>query len=167
MRDEMSVVREYMSRPPIEIERLIGDLGIAYFEEYLPENHSGRIETDGDFYTIYVNANDGPQRRRFTAAHELAHYLLHRDLLDKEGGLNRHVDVLYERVGGGNPASPFTPQHEVQANRFAAELLMPAALVRSRYDRNNDNVREMAVLFRVSQAAMKIRLQSMGLRAPD
>jgi Zn-dependent peptidase ImmA (M78 family) len=167
MRDEMAVVRSYMSRPPVNVESLITELGIALIVEKLPENHSGRIETDGDFYTIYINANDGRQRQRFTAAHELAHYLLHRDLLEERGGLNRHIDVLYMGGGKFNPSRPFSPQHEIQANRYAAEILMPSALVREKYDSERDNVYELAELFGVSQPAMKIRLQSMGLRAPD
>lgn len=166
MTDEMSIVRDFCGRPPVDVEGAIRALGIAFVVEKMPPNHSGRIEFDGLFYTIYVNATDGPQRRRFTAAHELSHYLLHRDLLDDVGGLNRHVDVLYGQRND-NPSQPFSPQHEVQANRYAAEILMPARLVRSRYDDRTDNVRDLAQEFDVSQAAMKIRLQALGLRAPD
>ena len=36
---------------------------------------------DGDGYRIVVNSGHNRVRRRFTAAHELGHYVYHRDLI--------------------------------------------------------------------------------------
>jgi Zn-dependent peptidase ImmA (M78 family) len=157
----MDLVRELGREIPVNLPRIIRALGIRYDERFMPADESGRIERDDDGYMIVVNATEGEQRRRFTAAHELAHYLLHRDLLHREG----HLDRLFGPPGT-NPSSPFTPRHEVQANRLAADLLMPADAVRA-YEEMGLEVGEMARRFGVSPAAMRIRLQSLGLLAPE
>lgn len=161
--DEMQIVRRYRERVPVDIIGLIRELGIEYREEPMEAGASGRIDFDGFLCTITVNANEGPQRKRFTAAHELGHYLMHRDLIENRG----HLDRLFGPPGLDNPEAPLSPRHEVQANQFAADLLMPGHVIRQRYDLDQDNVRQLADLMRVSPAAMKIRLQSLGLRAPE
>jgi Zn-dependent peptidase ImmA (M78 family) len=110
---------------------------------------------------ITVDAHEAPQRKRFTAAHELAHYLMHRDML--ANGQNLHRDNLFGDAARWNDAAPFSPQHEVEANRFAAEMLMPRAQVRRWHSEFRGNVSELARKFNVSQAAMKIRLKNLGL----
>ena len=82
---------------------------------------SGFTEYDGWTCTIAVNSKDGPQRRRFTAAHELGHFVLHRDLLKE----HRHLDRLFDEAARRNPSKPLVYSHELQANQFAARLLMP------------------------------------------
>lgn len=162
--NEMDTVRAFRENIPVDVKGLIQALGIEYKEVPMPSDQSGRIDCeadwDDDVYRITVNATEGGQRRRFTAAHELGHYLLHRDLLG-EGG---HLDRLYSDPVD-NPYAPFSPSHEVQANQFAAELLMPAGRIREMYDQTNDNVIALANAFNVSPAAMRIRLKTLGLRA--
>ncbi len=86
---------------------------------------------------ILVRADDPLPRRRFTAAHELGHYLLHflprldaeRDaepqILQQDG-----VETVRE-----DEELPL-PEMERQANQFAAELLMPEAICRAACDRH-------------------------------
>lgn len=160
MRDDMSIVKDYAQRLPVDIVGLIRELGIDYSEVDMGPHSSGRIDIDEPYCLITVNSTEGPQRRRFTAAHELGHYLLHRDLMDGKG----HLDRLYSEGGNDNPYEPLSPAHEVQANQFAASLLMPAATLRDLYDPQIDNVRDLAELCSVSMAAMRIRLKSIGVR---
>lgn len=160
MQDEMAIVKRHASRLPVNVVELIEDLGIEYIEEDMGCESSGRIDFNEPFCTITVNGAEGPQRRRFTAAHELGHYLLHRDLMEGQG----HLDRLYSEGGRDNPYAPLSPTHEVEANKFAAALLMPAGPLRRRYDPDADNVDELADLCGVSKAAMKIRLKSIGVR---
>jgi hypothetical protein len=87
---------------------------------------------------ILVNAGDQLPRRRFTAAHELGHYLLHflprlqaaRDvetyLLQDDSG-----DTVREEERSTSDKALSLPEMERQANRFAAELLMPEAVCRA------------------------------------
>ncbi|NRB01697.1 MAG: ImmA/IrrE family metallo-endopeptidase [Rhodobacteraceae bacterium] len=160
MIDEMSVVRDYASRLPVDVIGIFDALRIEYIEEPMPDEQSGRIFYEDPFCTVTVNANEGPQRKRFTAAHELGHYLLHRDLLDGK----KHLDRLFSSGGNDNPYGPLSPYHEVQANKFAADLLMPAGPLRAHFSPSADNVQELADLCGVSKAAMKIRLNSLGIR---
>ncbi len=86
---------------------------------------------------ILVRADDPLPRRRFTAAHELGHYLLHflprlqaaRDpethLMQADGD-----ETVREEEKGIEENALSLPEMERQANRFAAELLMPEAVCR-------------------------------------
>lgn len=161
MVDELEVVKRFAARLPVDVVGIIEALGISYQEYPMETGSSGRIEYDEPFCTISVNRSEGPQRRRFTAAHELGHYLLHRDLLDGRG----HLDRLYSEGGSANPFEPLAPSHEVQANKFAAALLMPSGFLRDNYDADADNVPELAAKCDVSVSAMKIRLKSLGIRS--
>lgn len=163
MTDEMYIVDDYMRGPfPVNVKSLILELGVNYREEPMMEGDSGRIDYDesAEEYTIYINTYESPQRKRFTAAHELGHYLLHRDLIDERG----HLDRLFDHESYRNPDTPLTHGHEVQANQFAANLLMPAVAIKEKYDATRDNVGELAHTFAVSAKALKIRLKTLGLR---
>jgi Zn-dependent peptidase ImmA (M78 family) len=74
---------------------------------------------------IFVNASDIVVRQRFTAAHELGHFVLHRDEM---GGLLSRADTT-ETIELTQSESDL---HELEANQFAAELLMPEAVIRAR-----------------------------------
>lgn len=156
------LLREFMNQPGGDIVWLIRALGVNYDEKSLPAGQSGYIEYDGTGYNIVVNSTENPRRRRFTAAHELSHYLLHRDLLDDKGKLNRHVDVLFGEGAATNPPDPLTSAHETQANRYAAKLLIPEHLVKTKFEELEQDVAALARLFDVSQPAMKIRLETLG-----
>ena len=105
---------------------------------------------------ILVEANDSIARRRFSAAHELGHYLLHfLPLLEQDHRLSSDALVLSEGLSYSGSAEeegniPFgqpqierysspeqrefsfdIQQMEREANQFAAELLMPAASCRA------------------------------------
>ena len=163
--DSLELEHAFTSLPGGDITVLIRALGIGYAEKPLPAGQSGYIEYDDAGYNILVNSDENPRRRRFTAAHELSHYLLHRDLLDDKGKLNRHVDVLFGPGAGSNPPDPLTAFHEAQANRYAAKLLIPERLVRVKYRALNGDIAELARLFDVSRPAMEIRLKTLGLIA--
>jgi Zn-dependent peptidase ImmA (M78 family) len=146
---------------PVDLTAMFADLGIVYNEQPIWSGESGWIERDGDQYRVVVNSDEPEQRRRFTAAHELAHYLLHRDLMDHGSRMNRHTDRLYDLNGEAHD-TVFKPHHEVQANRLAAQIVMPAPLVRQKHEQGMGSA-ELASEFRVSKAAMDIRLQTLGL----
>lgn len=78
---------------------------------------------------LFVRRGDPVTRRRFTAAHELGHYRLHlAPELDRRGPDDAgmvEVDPDVSEADGTSLAAM-----ERQANRFAAELLMPEAICR-------------------------------------
>lgn len=151
-----------MAEPGGNIFGLIRGLGITLEEDPALGSVSGQIECVDGAFKISINAFENPRRQKFTAAHELGHFMLHRDLLCKRGNLKRHTDILFSGPGK-NEVAPFSQQEEVEANKYAAMLLMPASLVRKYHSELNGSVVELARRFDVSTQAMKIRLSSLGL----
>lgn len=74
---------------------------------------------------VLVNAHDILTRRRFTLAHELGHFLLHRPV--NQRGILRY-DLSVEK--GGDLSKKDLEQIEAEAHAFAADLLMPEPWVR-------------------------------------
>lgn len=127
---------------------------------------------------ILVNADDPLPRRRFTAAHELGHYLLHflprlEAAHDVETYLvqdDRGETVCEEEKRDGDKSLSL-PEMERQANRFAAELLMPEAVCRTATDLYAARFRTPARFLEhhlardmlVSREAMRWRLRGLGL----
>ncbi len=99
--------------------------------------------------TIHYNPSEPYVRQRFTVAHELGHHFMNHGERPRDG-------VAQFNMYNFDPV-------EVQANRFAAELLMPAATVEF-FARNNttNSVAYMAKQFYVSEVAMTNRLKNLG-----
>lgn len=111
---------------------------------------SGHYRYRDGFPLITYNPNEAPVRQRFTLAHEIGHHV--------------HGDIDAPRDTSEQFNSRSRDPREVAANRFAAALLMPAALVKHlvREKRIADLAR-LAKSFGVSTAAMEFRLKDIGL----
>lgn len=151
---------------PINIIQIAADNGIKVFTSVMNENTSGMIlispTTINNYGTnklILVNYNDCDARQRFSIAHELAHYFLH------------YKDTTYFANRSINGVSS---KEEKEADRFAAELLMPTKLVRQEFYNYKNNcsskniTRDMIInniknKFLVSYDASRIRLERLGL----
>jgi hypothetical protein len=106
---------------------------------------------------IWVNAGearDWPPRRRFTIAHELGHWDLHR----------HHERPVFCRsnVIEPDPAAQRSelPPHEEEANAFGAAVLMPAHLIQEQYVRCDRDFLRLCRTFGASGAAMGRRLHA-------
>jgi len=151
--------------PPIDVEAIARGLKLKVIKEDLGQGVSGLLVSDGLSAYICVQQLDAPVRQRFTIAHELGHYILRHHVGTGENVL---VDrgVMGER---GALASQGIDPKEIQANQFAACLLMPSRLVRQEVERfgttplSDANVSELAKTFKVSEQAMTIRLTKLGL----
>lgn len=151
---EREIVDQFLNEAPVRLSALAGALGLRVISAPLPSGISGEIRPDPSTpsgFSIRVNKNDPARRQRFTVAHEIGHYLLHRDAI----GDGITDDVLYR--------SSLSDSREAQANRLAADLLMPDRLValwKARATEIGDEniVSFLADKFNVSTAAMKIRL---------
>lgn len=133
---------------PDKIINKIDDIELIY--ESMPDNMSGKINYDfsKNKYIIAVNKNHHPNRQRFTVAHELGHYILNHG--NKEDTLYRDKDGMYE-------------PDEIEANEFAAELLMPSGVLRHLIlEQGIANVTTLAQKFWVSEQAMLFRLKNLG-----
>jgi Zn-dependent peptidase ImmA (M78 family) len=138
-----------MSAIPVKVGELARALGLEVVVAPLPLNISGSIEPRGESFVIKVNRYEAKSRQRFTIAHEIAHYLLHRDRIS--GGL---VDsVLYR--------SKLASRLETEANRLAADIIMPRDAIGeilSDSMSSEDNIDRLAERFNVSRQAAEIRL---------
>ena len=153
---------------PVNIEQMIRDSGLQLEKSAeLQEGIAGELrKNQDDTYTVSVNSQDHYYRRRFTMAHELGHYYLHRSLI----GDGVDDSVKYRSTVGGNFYNTNIAQkHEREANFFAAFVLMPEELLKESVDAlsgqpiDTSVIREMAIKFQVSPEAMKIRLSSLRL----
>lgn len=147
---------------PIDIVKVCRRLGLAYQEEALPADTSGIAISDGTTKAVVVNSGQGEKRKRFTAAHEIGHLLLHKHMsvnVDQESPVALFRD--------SNSAKGFDWK-EMEANRFAASLLMPEDVVIGKfYGCSNGFLTEEQVIgmaddFNVSTQAMYIRLSQLG-----
>lgn len=86
---------------------------------------AGFLYVTGGDGIVFVNESDPVGRQRFTAAHEFGHFVLHQGEM---GGAATFADTR-ETVELTDDESD---RHEREANRFAAELLMPADACRVR-----------------------------------
>jgi hypothetical protein len=107
---------------------------------------------------IWVNAEEArqwPSRRRFTIAHELGHWRLHRDA-DERAVFCRSGSIEPD-VAGRRESLPPT---EDEANLFAAATLMPARLIQEQYIRCDRDFFRLCEKFGASGAAMGRRLHA-------
>jgi Zn-dependent peptidase ImmA (M78 family) len=138
---------------PIDPVRVAQTLGVKVLDAPLNDDVSGALvkEKNAD-PSILLNASDSKNRKRFTCAHELGHFIRRADEPEKY----EYVDYRDERSSTG------TVEEERFANGFAANLLMPELLVKSFHDQKLPDFR-MARMFGVSQEAMHFRLKNLGL----
>ena len=152
--NEAETVRRFTSNFPVKVGELAQELGLNVIRTPLNPNISGLIKPSEEAragFEIRVNKYESSERQRFTVAHEIAHYLLHRD--DIGAGV---VDSIMYR-------SSLTSRKEVEANRLAADIVMPAKAVSRELERlggkkTEETAEELAIKFRVSIPAMKVRL---------
>jgi len=102
---------------------------------------------------IRVNADEPPERRRFTVAHEIAHWVVH---CSEE---RERAPIMCRLVAEEGAAD----RREREANVFAADLLMPEDAVRHRFDLLGPHAEPLAHEFGVSLDAMRWRLYNLEL----
>jgi len=145
-----AVLSRFQQTAPVNVIGFAGALGINVWELQLPENISGKIWKDPDNggssgFSIGVNRSESFVRKRFTVAHECAHFLLHRNRITNE----LIDDAMYRGLGG---------REEAQANKLAADILMPYPLIQKLMASGITDVDELAKALQVSGPAMRIRI---------
>lgn len=149
--DVLTAIRKHQQTWPVDVLLIARDLKIKVFKSTGEASLSGKIVRDTQYggdsgYAIFVNATHNNLRQRFTIAHEIAHFILHKDLI----GDGLVDDALY-RSGLSN-------KEEVAANKLAADILMPWHLINTAMSQGYNTVSALADIFVVSESAMAIRL---------
>lgn len=146
------LIESYQRSAPVDLRGLAAALGLKVKAATLSPGISGEIRPDGEGgYIVRVNRHDSKGRQRFTVAHEIAHLLLHRELI----GSGISDDALYR--------SSLSDAIEAEANRLASDIVMPSELVSNAVRVAQgigvpDICSQLAETFEVSAAAMNIKL---------
>jgi len=139
---------------PIDPVRISKSLDVKVLDVYLNRDVSGAlVKKKGQDPSILLNAEDSRNRKRFTCAHELGHYIRRAARPEQQ---YEYVDYRDQRSSTG------TDEEERYANSFAASLLMPEVAVKAMHDQEMASFR-MAKIFGVSPESMQYRLDNLGL----
>lgn len=152
--------------PAIRLERITDylNLEVRNVPPTEPDISGCLIRKDGRGI-IGVNPDQSPTRRRFTIAHEIGHWLLHK-------GEEIHVDRTQSfqvNFRDSKSAVALYPD-EIEANFFAAELLMPTEFITQDFqgyidlfEEDNGVLKALADKYGVSAQALTYRLINLGL----
>ena len=142
----------------------------------LPAAHVSGLLLPGprEIWVDEEESRRAPVRRRFTIGHELGHWVLHCDLgLDPTAAVQCRTESLTEEgaveedAGRQHFARPARyPMTEIEANQFAAAMLMPRALVEKEHAWQDGNLWRLSQAFGVSTVAMKRRLWFLEATSP-
>lgn len=146
----------------IDIVQLANYCGVRVVGKDLSNDESAYISynEENDEFTIYVNANHSKERQRFSIAHELAHYIEHKDKIKELKQVDREGIHSLSR------------DEEEKADSIAADILMPESVfkesllklgIKEKIDIITENiVNSLAKEFNVSFVASILRIRSLG-----
>lgn len=138
---------------PLDISALMQLLGIdVIYSDTLDSKVSGSLKIEGDRWVCTVNKAHHHTRQRFTLAHELAHYILHRN------EHNEFIDHTYFRTTDSSNTMEF------EANEFAGSLLMPEESFRHFVKNVSHNIDMISEYFGVSPIAVRVRAKQLGFK---
>lgn len=143
---------------PVDPSRVAELLGIQPQKLMLDPNVDGLLVKDksGEPFKAVSDAYASPQRQRFTTAHEIGHWV--------HKYQNTPDDAVLGRVESrDDTSSKGIDPEEIWADRFAAALLMPAAIVRRHWGEGRTRD-ELAEMFGVSRRSMDVRIATLGLQ---
>lgn len=155
--------RAGISAPAVPVETLIKAEGITLLYPDLGKNASGVLVRKDGLMFIGVNRTHPKVRQRFTAAHELGHALLH-------DGTDVHHDADFRVNLRSDLSSQGIDPEEVEANHFAACLLMPREFLEADPNaflvdaEDATAVSALARSYGVSSHAMGLRLAALASR---
>ena len=153
------------NKPPVDVNAVAKRLGLKVVHLDLGKDVSGLLISKRDSTVIAVQEDDPVNRKRFTIAHEIGHFHLRHQF---EPGEHVHVDRGHLITPRNSRSSTGVDSKEIEANQFAACLLMPSKLVMERIKALkvkslcDDHVERLAKEFQVSEQAMTIRLSTLG-----
>jgi Zn-dependent peptidase ImmA (M78 family) len=143
-------------KPPIDVVRLCQQLNIELAVEELEDEISGVLMVQ-EQPVIVVNRSHSRARQRFTIAHEIGHFVLHRT--PKDAVFVDRAALQFRNQVSSKGLDP----NEVAANHFAAALLMPHSMLEADLRSIDESITAVHVIrlakkYGVSEQAMNIRL---------
>lgn len=154
---------------PVPVEVVAAHLGAVIRSQPFPSDDVAAmlLREDGRPPVIGINSHNAPVRQRFSISHEIAHLQLH-------PGQPLILDRMVRANFRDATSSAATDVQEIEANAFAAALLMPKHLVRKYLQRqlecseisDEEIVAGLAQDLGVSKQAMEYRLINLGIFTP-
>jgi Zn-dependent peptidase ImmA (M78 family) len=145
-----------LSGPPVPEQKVARLAGLDVIPYGFPPEISGVLVYSGGIKAIGVNTSHPQVLQRFSVAHELGHFMLGHDndfFLDFS---DPAISQLEEDRADNNA--------DVEANEFAAELLMPMDMLKHDYKTNRTHdPKELGRRYEVSEQALWVRLLSLRL----
>ena len=159
---------------PVDVETAAAKLGVQVHFQPLEDDFSGMLALKDGAAHIIVNSKHHPNRQRFTIAHELGHFEMHRPESDDRLFVDKKF-TIYQRSGPASSEkyksseSATTYVEEREANLFAEALLVPDALLKKSLDEKNIEVAMidefdvslLASMFGVSEQMMAIKIEKL------
>jgi Zn-dependent peptidase ImmA (M78 family) len=150
---------------PVPVEKIAKSLGARVRFSPLDDELSGFVFIKDGVPIIGVNSLHHQNRQRFTIAHEIAHLHLHPNYITTEV----HVDKKFAEPVLKRDASSATGNErlEVEANQFAAALLMPTDILNELLEaspidiEDESSIEEWSKEFNVSKAALQYRIRNL------
>lgn len=129
--------------------------------EKFPSSLSGAYFKEGENLYIAVNDGHNEHRQRFSIAHEIGHHIMH------ESAIFHYDKLIYDKSSKQERqifyrAEDIISLDEVEANHFAAALLMPRKSVEEDFLKM-PSVCQLSEKYNVSEEAMQYRLINIGL----
>lgn len=154
-----AIVRQtfWSGRYPVDPVKIALALGAEVYEAQLGTDIFGALlQSSGQSMRIYIDKDQPASRYRFSAAHELGHYV------DR----SRRTEILPRDIDRRSDKMPDfkTPEgkREIWANEFAGELLMPLEEIQRQYDSGNTSPIRLAKLFNVPLPVTNHRIHTLS-----
>ena len=155
----LALIKQHkITKPEVDVEAVARACGLTVAYVDIPGKVSGQLYPEVP--EAVINTRDRSRaRQRFTLAHELGHWQLRHHLLGELPEDTLGYAGAFENEGSSEGRSAV----EVEANTFAAELLMPSPWIRKIGKPLSDGApRRLAQMYGVSQEAMFYQLMHCG-----
>ena len=155
-RAEQLLAKVGVNTPPVPVKQVAQHLDIEIELADLGEDCSAVLVRHGPRAVIGINKTHPINRKRFSIAHEIGHFLFHQG--------DTYIDKGYRVNFRDLESGSGTKTEEMEANAFAAALLMPAPWVRTAFKKQpfdlteDESLQKLASKFKVSTQAMTYRL---------
>jgi Zn-dependent peptidase ImmA (M78 family) len=133
-----------VEREPVPVRQLAKLAGALVRRGTLPEDLSGFLLRQAGGTIVGVNTDHSETRQRFTIAHEIGHLVLH----PQQSYVDRRFFPVHFRDERSSRAEDLV---EIQANQFAADLLMPKRLLEAAVGRKGIDIEDQPEVDRVAQ----------------
>lgn len=138
-----------IQQPPVDLRAIASKHGIEYVEmDEFPDTVDALIIEDGAKVYAAVNKKQHVHRQRFSLAHELGHYFLHKGGIPEDPVTIDNPPNDDWEEGTKDPA-------EREADLFAGELLVPLPMLKQH---KSKNLGELSAVFLVSEQVISIAL---------